>query len=94
MLGYAMVFPLLPIYAVRFHAGAFTIGLMVASFSVAQFAAAPLWGRLSDRFGRRPALIVSLAGSAIAFTIFAFADSIWMLFLSRIVHGASGGRPA
>ncbi len=91
MLGYAMVFPLLPIYAVRFHAGAFTIGLMVASFSVAQFAAAPLWGRLSDRFGRRPALIVSLAGSAIAFTIFAFADSIWMLFLSRIVHGASGG---
>ena len=91
MLGYAMVFPLLPIYAVRFNAGAFTIGLIIASFSVAQFAAAPLWGRLSDRFGRRPALIISLVGSATAFTIFAFADSIGMLFFSRIVQGASGG---
>ena len=59
MLGYAMVFPLLPIYAVRLDADAFTIGLMVASFSVAQFAASPLWGRLSDRFGRCPALMVS-----------------------------------
>ncbi len=91
MLGYAMVFPLLPIYAVRLDADAFTIGLMVASFSVAQFAASPLWGRLSDRFGRCPALMVSLVGSATAFTIFAFADSIGMLFLSRIVQGASGG---
>ena len=91
MLGYAMVFPLLPIYAVRMDADAFTIGLIVASFSVAQFAASPLWGRLSDRFGRRPALMVSLVGSATAFTIFAFADSIGMLFLSRIVQGASGG---
>ena len=91
MLGYAMVFPLLPIYAVRLDADAFTIGLMVASFSVAQFAASPLWGRLSDRFGRRPALMVSLAGSVTAFTVFAFADSIGMLFLSRIVQGASGG---
>ena len=86
MLGYAMVFPLLPIYAVRMDADAFTIGLIVASFSVAQFAASPLWGRLSDRFGRRPALMVSLVGSATAFTIFAFADSIGMLFLSRIVQ--------
>ncbi len=91
MLGYAMVFPLLPIYAVRLDADAFTIGLMVASFSVAQFAASPLWGLLSDRFGRRPALMVSLAGSVTAFTIFAFADSIGMLFLSRIVQGAAGG---
>lgn len=91
MLGYAMVFPLLPIYAVRFNADASVIGLMVASFSVAQVAAAPLWGRLSDRFGRRPALLVSLAGSAVAFTIFAFADTIGLLFLSRIVQGASGG---
>ena len=91
MLGYAMVFPLLPIYAVRMNADATVIGLMVASFSVAQVAAAPLWGRLSDKFGRRPALLVSLAGSATAFTIFAFADTIWMLFLSRIVQGAAGG---
>jgi MFS family permease len=91
MLGYAMVFPLLPIYAVRMEASAFVIGLMVASFSVAQVAAAPLWGRFSDRFGRRPAMLVSLFGSSVAFLIFAFADSIGMLFLCRIVQGASGG---
>ena len=91
MLGYAMVFPLIPIYAVRLDASAAVIGVMVASFSVAQVAAAPFWGRFSDRSGRRPVLLVSLLGSAVAFAIFAFADSIWMLFLSRIVQGASGG---
>lgn len=91
MLGYAMVFPLLPIYAVRLDADAALIGLMVASFSVAQVAASPLWGRMSDRLGRRPALMVSLFGSALAFFIFAYADSIAMLFLCRIVQGASGG---
>jgi len=91
MLGYAMVFPLIPIYAVNYDADATVIGLMVASFSVAQMVTAPLWGRLSDRLGRRPALLVSLVGSASAFTIFAFADSIGLLFLSRIVQGAAGG---
>jgi multidrug resistance protein len=91
MLGYAMVFPLLPIYAVRLEANAAVIGMMVASFSVAQVAASPIWGRVSDRWGRRPVLLVSLFGSALAFVIFAFADSIGMLFLCRIVQGASGG---
>ncbi|HJS74604.1 MAG TPA: MFS transporter, partial [Vicinamibacteria bacterium] len=91
MLGYAMVFPLLPLYAVRLHATPTVIGVMVASFSVAQVAAAPLWGRFSDRFGRRPALLISLSGSCLAFLVFAFADSIAMLFLCRIVQGASGG---
>lgn len=91
MLGYAMVFPLLPIYAVRLDADATVIGLLVASFSLAQVAAAPLWGRVSDRFGRRPVLLVSLAGSATAFAIFAYADTIGLLFLSRIVQGGSGG---
>jgi MFS family permease len=64
---------------------------MLASFSVAQVASSPLWGRFSDRFGRRPALLVGLSGSCLAFLVFAFADSIAMLFLSRIVQGASGG---
>jgi len=91
MLGYAMVFPLLPLYALRLEASPTVIGLMVASFSVAQVAASPLWGRFSDRFGRRPALLVGLSGSCLAFLVFAFADSIGMLFLCRIVQGASGG---
>jgi MFS family permease len=94
MLGYAMVFPLLPLYAVRLQASPTVIGLMVASFSVAQVAASPLWGRFSDRFGRRPALLVSLTGSGVAFLVFAFADSVAMLFLCRIVQGASGGTTA
>jgi MFS family permease len=91
MLGFAMVFPLLPLYAVRMEADPTVIGFMVASFSMAQVAASPLWGRFSDRFGRRPALLVSLLGNSLAFLIFAFADSIVMLFLCRIVQGASGG---
>jgi MFS family permease len=91
MLGYAMVFPLLPLYALRLQATPTVIGLMVASFSVAQVVSSPLWGRFSDRFGRRPALLVGLSGSCLAFLVFAFADTIAMLFLSRIVQGASGG---
>lgn len=91
MLGYAMLFPLLPFYAVRFGADAQVIGWMVASFSIAQVAASPLWGRFSDRFGRRPAVLVGLAGNAVAFLVFGFANAVWLLFLSRIVQGASGG---
>jgi MFS family permease len=94
MLGYAMVFPLLPLYALRLQASPTVIGLMVASFSVAQVAASPLWGRFSDRFGRRPVLLVSLSGSCLAFLVFAFADSIAMLFLSRIVQGRAAEPPA
>lgn len=91
MLGYAMVFPLLPLYAVRLGADALVVGWMVASFSIAQVAAAPLWGRFSDKWGRRPALLMGLAGSAIAFLIFGFADAVWLLFVSRMAQGGMGG---
>ncbi len=91
MMGYAMVFPLLPFYAVRFGGSAQVIGWMVASFSIAQVAAAPLWGRFSDKWGRRPGLLIGLAGSGVAFLIFGFANSLWLLFVSRIAQGASGG---
>src|SRR5690606_34704363 len=56
-----------------------------------QLIAAPLWGRVSDRYGRRPALLAGLAAAAVAYLVFAFANSIWLLFLSRIVQGAGGG---
>jgi MFS family permease len=92
MLGYAMVFPLLPFYAVRLGADAQVIGWMVASFSIAQVAVAPLWGRFSDRWGRRPTLLIGLTGSAVAFLIFGFATAVWLLFLSRIAQGAAGGQ--
>jgi MFS family permease len=91
MVGYAIVFPLLPFYAVRLGGGAQIVGWLVAAFSIAQVASSPLWGRFSDRWGRRPGLLISLAGSAVAFVIFGFATSLWLLFLSRLVQGASGG---
>ena len=91
MVGVLAVIPLLPYYALRFGANGLVIGLLVSSFSVAQLAAAPLWGRISDRYGRRPALLAGLAASVIAYIVFGFANSIWLLFLSRIVQGAGGG---
>lgn len=90
MIGFAIVFPLLPFYAESMNADPRTIGYMIATFSVAQLTAAPLWGRFSDRFGRRRALLIGLSTSAIAFTVFAFATTIWMLFLMRLIQGIGG----
>ena len=91
MLGFAMVLPLLPFYALKLQATPEMVGWMIASFSIAQLIASPIWGRVSDRYGRRPALMIGLFASAFAFLVFGFASSLWMLFLSRIVQGAGGG---
>jgi MFS family permease len=91
MIGFAMIFPLLPFYALRLDAPEWMIGWMIAVFSIAQLASAPLWGRVSDRYGRRPAIIAGLLGGAVAFTVFGLATSIWMLFLSRLIQGLGGG---
>ncbi len=91
MIGFAMVLPLLPFYALKLNATPEIIGLLTAIYSVAQLVAAPYWGRFSDRYGRRPALLIGLSASAIAYVIFGFADALWLLFLSRMVQGAGGG---
>jgi MFS family permease len=91
MVGILMIIPLMPFYAKSMGAGGFVVGLLVASFSIAQLLMAPVWGRFSDHYGRRPALIVGMTASAIAYLIFAYAGSLWLLFLSRIVQGAGGG---
>ena len=91
MLGLIIVFPLLPFYAQHLGANAAMVGALVASFSIAQLLVAPVWGWLSDRYGRRPAILVGLLVSAVAYVIFAFADSLWLLFLSRVVQGLGGG---
>jgi multidrug resistance protein len=91
MLGLIIVYPLLPFYATRLGANAAMVGALVAAFSVAQLISAPAWGRLSDRYGRRPAILTGLLVSAVAYVIFAFAGSIWLLFLSRIIQGLGGG---
>ena len=91
MIGFMIVLPLLPFYALKLNASAETVGYLIAAFSVAQLVAAPLWGRMSDRYGRRPALLIGLSASAAAYVVFGFADSVWLLFLSRLVQGAGGG---
>jgi MFS transporter, DHA1 family, tetracycline resistance protein len=96
LIGFGIVMPLLPIYSKRFGASGFEIGLIIASFSVMQFLFAPFWGRLSDRIGRRPVILVSNAGSAISYALFAVASTmtgqtgLWLLLASRVFAGICG----
>lgn len=89
--GTALVVPILPFYATRYGASAFVVSLLISAFSVAQLLSAPAWGRWSDQFGRRPAILGGLVISTVAYVVFAFADSIWLLLLSRLVQGLGGG---
>src|SRR5689334_5169870 len=91
MLGLAMIIPLLPFYATKMGASATIVGVLIAAFSIAQLASAPLWGRFSDRYGRRPALLAGLIISAVAYVIFAYASTLWLLLISRVVQGLGGG---
>ena len=91
MVGLLMVLPLLPFYAKALGGSGFVVGVLVSSFAIAQLLASPFWGRFSDRYGRRPALLIGLTASAIAYVVFAYANSLWLLFISRIVQGAGGG---
>ena len=91
LLGFGIVIPLLPYWTGDLGADAFTYGLLVASYSAMQFMFAPIWGRISDRKGRRPVILVGLTGTVIGFTLLAttalFFDSLIMLFVSRIISG-------
>jgi len=91
MVGVLMLLPLLPFYAKELGANGYVMAWLGSSFLIAQLVSAPLWGRVSDRYGRKPALISGLAASAIAYVVFAYADSLWLLFASRIIQGAGGG---
>lgn len=91
LLGFGLILPLLPYYAERFGANPFMIGLLVSSYAAAQLIGAPLLGRMSDRFGRKPILIISIAGTIISFIMLGLSNSIWMLFASRILDGLTGG---
>lgn len=102
MVGLLMIVPLLPFYVKKLSGDGVTVfgatlgvgtlaGFVVSAFTVAQLLSAPLWGRFSDRYGRRPALLIALGASAIAYLIFGFAHSLFMLALSRVVQGAGGG---
>lgn len=102
MVGLLMIIPLLPFYVKELSGDGVRIlgvpagigmvtGVIVAAFTVAQLASAPMWGRFSDRYGRRPALLIALGASAIAYLIFGFANTLVLLFVSRVVQGAGGG---
>ncbi|MGH7538474.1 MAG: MFS transporter [Gemmatimonadales bacterium] len=91
MIGLMIIAPLLTPYARRFGAPDWIVGLLFSAFAIAQLAASPVWGRVSDRYGRRPALLAGLGGSAFAYVIFGFANSLWLLFICRIVQGLGGG---
>lgn len=91
LIGFGIIIPLLPFYAATFGAPPLTIGLLFASFSLAQMVASPLLGAWSDKWGRRPILIFSLIGTVISFVMLALAQSLAMLFFARIVDGLSGG---
>lgn len=92
LLGYALVLPLLPYYARDLAVDdERVIGLLLATFAFGQLLTAPLWGRLSDRVGRRPVILWGQALSALAFLLFAHASTVTLLFLSRLLQGAGGG---
>src|SRR5205085_10551947 len=88
LVGFGLVIPLLPFYAERYRASPEQVTILVAVFSLMQMLASPLWGRLSDRIGRRPVLMASMAASALSYAWLGFADALWMPFGARAFAGA------
>lgn len=91
MLGFGIVIPVLPFYALEMNATPLQVTLLIASFSAMQMAATPIWGRVSDRRGRRPLIIAGLFASSVSYLIFGLANTLTMLLLSRMAAGAAGG---
>ncbi len=91
LLGFSLILPLLPYYAETFQASQTVTGILIASYALMQLIGAPILGRLSDRFGRRPVLLVSVFGTFLGFLLLGFANALWMLFASRILDGLTGG---
>ncbi len=90
LVGFGIVLPLLPFYATDLGASPFEVGLIIASYSAMQFVFAPVWGSLSDRYGRRPLLLLGLFGSAASYVVFGLARSLEVLLLSRVIAGIMG----
>src|SRR5687768_12237296 len=93
LVGFGIVIPILPLYVVspQFNASPLAVGLLFASYSVMQLIFTPVLGRLSDRHGRRPVLLLSVIGTGIGFLIMGSASALWMLFVGRILDGITGG---
>jgi multidrug resistance protein len=87
IVGFGLILPLLPLLATSMGATALMFGLLVASFSLMQFIFAPLWGKLSDRVGRRPVILIGIGGASLSFVVFGLSKNLWMLFIARSVSG-------
>jgi len=91
LIGFGVIIPLLPFFAEHFQASPATVGMLMAIYSLTQFIAAPLWGHASDRIGRRPILLLTLGGAALAYILLGLSDSLWMLFAARALGGFMAG---
>ena len=91
LLGFSLILPLLPYYAETFNASEFVTGLLIAVYALMQLIGAPILGRLSDRYGRRPILLISVFGTFLSFLLLGFANALWILFAARILDGITGG---
>ena len=91
LVGFGIVIPVLPLYAERFGASPLTVGLLLSVYSAMQFIFAPILGKLSDRLGRRPILLVSIIGTSLGFLLMGLANTLAMLFAARIIDGITGG---
>ncbi len=94
MLGFGVIVPLLPFYAKSFHAPSWAIALIFSAYSVGAFFGEPFWGRLSDRFGRKPLLISTVSGNCLCYLLLAFAPNIYVAFLIRLCGGLTSGNGA
>lgn len=94
LVGFGIIIPLLPFYGEFHNATPAQVGLLMATYSFFQFLAAPVWGRLSDSIGRKPVLVASLGGIALAYVWLAYAEELWMLFAARALAGAMAGNIA
>lgn len=91
LIGFGIIIPLLPFFAEHFQASPFEVGMLLAIYSLTQFVAAPFWGRLSDRIGRRPVILVSLVGAILTYIWLGFAEDLWVLFVARAASGFMAG---
>ncbi len=91
VLGLTLVIPLLPFYAERYGASPFVVGLLISTYAFCQLISGPILGELSDRFGRRPVLLLSQIGTLVGFLILARANVLWLVFVSRVIDGATAG---
>jgi MFS family permease len=94
IMGSTLLMPILPYIVQQYNTDALTVGLLSAVYSAAAFLAAPVMGRMSDKWGRRPVLLISVLGSAIGYLIFGLGGALWVLFLSRLIDGLTGGNIA